>query len=109
MANLQFSRRKFITTAAAGAAAVAEFTPLHGLSNIVPGNTRAFPDQPIRMISTENLSPAEQEKIRSISGNIDLQIVSDRKSTSLEDAEVIIGNVDASVLGRAKKLKWVQV
>jgi phosphoglycerate dehydrogenase-like enzyme len=38
-----------------------------------------------------------------------LQIVTDKKSSAFEDAEVVIGNVDPSMLQRAKKLKWVQV
>jgi hypothetical protein len=40
----------------------------------------------------------KQERIRAVSKNIDLQIVSDGKSRALEDAEVIIGNVDGSVI-----------
>ena len=109
MANSQFSRRNFITTVTAGATAVANFTPFQNFANIISEDQAAFPDRQIRIISTDNLSEKEQERIRAVSKNIDLQIVPDPKSPALEEAEVVIGNVDASVLQRAKKLKWVQV
>jgi len=109
MAHSQFSRRNFITTVAAGAATVANFTPFQSFADIVSEDREAFPDRQIRVVSTDNLSAKEQERIRAVSKNIDLQIVTDPKSPALEEAEVIIGNVDASVLQRAKKLKWVQV
>lgn len=104
-----FSRRNFITTMAAGATTVVNFTPLQNLVNIVPTEQGAFPDRQIRIISTGNLSSEEQERIRAVSKNIDLQVVPGPKSPALEEAEVVIGNVDASMLQRAKKLKWVQV
>jgi phosphoglycerate dehydrogenase-like enzyme len=44
-----------------------------------------------------------------VSKNVDLQVVPDPASPALEEAEAIIGNVEGSVLQRAKKLKWVQV
>ncbi len=109
MTNSPFSRRNFITTVAAGAATVANFTPLRSFANIMPEYQSAFPDRQIRIISTDNLSVKEQDRIRAVSKNIDLQIVSDPKSSEFEEAEVIIGNVDAAMLQRAKKLKWVQV
>ena len=109
MANSPFSRRNFITTAAAGAAAVANFTPLQTFANIISEDEAPFPDREIKIFSTGDLSEKEQEKIRSVSKKIDLQSVSDPKSSALEEAEVIIGNVDPSMLQRAKKLKWVQV
>jgi len=109
MATPHFSRRNFITTVAAGATAAANFTPLQSFAHIIPEDKETFPDREIRIISTGNLTEQEQEKIRALSKNIDLQIVQDSKSAALEEAEVIIGNVDPSVLQRAKKLKWVQV
>jgi phosphoglycerate dehydrogenase-like enzyme len=109
MAISRFSRRNFITTVAAGAATVANFTPLQGFANIIPEDQAASPDRTIRIISTDHLSAVEQEKIRSVSKNIDLQMISDPKSSAWDEAEVVVGNVDGLILQRAKKLKWVQV
>ncbi|MBA2562447.1 MAG: hypothetical protein H0V14_05945, partial [Chitinophagaceae bacterium] len=109
MTNSRFSRRNFITTVAAGATTVANFTPLQNFANIISEDQATFPDRQIRIISAENLSVKEQERIRAVSKNIDLQIVSDPKSPAFEEAEVVIGNVDSSMLQSAKKLKWVQV
>ena len=109
MPNSTVSRRNFITTIAAGATAVANLTPLQNFANAIPGDQAPSADGQIRIVSTDHLSATEQEMIRSISKNIDLQVVEDPKSSSLEEAEVVIGNVDASVLQRARKLKWVQV
>jgi len=108
MTNSRFSRRNFITAVAAGATTVA-ITPLQNFANIISEDQATFPDRKIRIISTENLSVKEQEKIRAVSKNIDLQIASDPKSPAFEEAEVVIGNVDSSMLQSAKKLKWVQV
>jgi len=108
MPNSPFSRRNFITTVA-GATTVANFTPLQNFANIISEDQVPLPDREIRIISTGNLSAKEQEKIRAVSKNIDLQIVSDPKSPAFEEAEVIIGNVEPLTLQRAKKLKWVQV
>lgn len=110
MNTSRFTRRNFITTVAAGATTVANLTPLKNLANVIPEEDQTnFPDRQIKIICTENLSTAEQEKIRAISKNIDLQNISDANSTAFEEAEVIIGNAGASILQRAKKLKWVQV
>ncbi|MEP7106445.1 MAG: D-2-hydroxyacid dehydrogenase [Ferruginibacter sp.] len=109
MTNSPFSRRNFITTVAAGATTAANFSPFQTFANLIPEDQPTLPDRQIRIISTGNLSAIEQERIRAVSKNIDLQIVSDSKSPALEEAEVIIGNADASIFQRAKKLKWVQV
>jgi phosphoglycerate dehydrogenase-like enzyme len=107
MAISRFSRRSFITTVAAGATAVAN--PLQGFANIIPEDRPNASDRQIRILITSNFSEKEQEKIRSVSKNIDLRVVPDSKSSALEEAEVVIGDVDGSVLQRATKLKWVQV
>lgn len=109
MAKSTFSRRKFISTLTAGAATVANFTPLQNFAHILPEDQGAVPDRQIRIISTGKLSTEERDKIRAVSKNIDLQVITDPTSPALEEAEVIIGNVDASMLQRTKKLKWVQV
>jgi phosphoglycerate dehydrogenase-like enzyme len=109
MSNSRFSRRNFITSVTAGAATVANFTPFQSFADIISEDQVPFPDREIRIISTDNLSAKEQERIRAVSKNIDLRIVPDPKSPVLEEAEVIIGDVDSSMLQRAKKLKWVQV
>jgi phosphoglycerate dehydrogenase-like enzyme len=109
MTNSHFSRRNFIATVAAGATTVANFTPLQSFGKIISQDEATFPDRQIRIISTEDLSAKEQERIRAVSKNIDLQMVSDQKSSAFEEAEVVIGDAGSSVLQRAKKLKWVQV
>ena len=108
MATSGFSRRNFIT-AVAGAATMANLRPIDVFGNTAPGEDPPAPDRLIRIVSTGNFSAKELEKLRSVSKNIDLQVVPDPSSPLLEEAEVIIGNVDGSVLQRAKKLKWVQV
>lgn len=110
MPNSSFSRRNFITTmAATGAAAMANLTPLNGLSNPIRKVNELPPDRQIKVVSTTGLSAKEQQRIRAVSKNVDLQIVTDSKSQAIEEAEVIFGWVDPSMLQRAKKLKWVQV
>lgn len=107
MDNLRFTRRNFISAVGVtGAATVANITPLQSLANIPRQNLPA--DRVIKMISMINLSDKEQEKIKSVSKNIDLQIVDNAGAIS-EDAEVVIGDVDAAMLQRLKKLRWVQV
>ena len=109
MANSRFSRRNFITTTvAAGASTMANLTPFQSFANITSEDEKAFPDRQIRIVSTGNLTAKEQERIRAVSKNIDLQIVLNSKSPALEEAEVIIGNVNATMLQTTKKLKWVQ-
>lgn len=109
MAPIHFSRRNFITTvAASGTATMANFTPLNGLANIHEPEPHLPPDRQIRIISTNDMSANDQERIRAVSKNIDLQILTDPKSQAIEDAEVIFGDIDPSILQRAKKLKWVQ-
>jgi len=109
MDNLRFSRRNFISAVGlTGAATVANLSPLQSLAGIHDENENRAPDRIIKMVSTINLSAKEQEKIRSVSKNVDLQIV-DNASAITDDAEVVIGDVDAATLRRLKNLKWVQV
>lgn len=104
------SRRHFITAVAAtGAAGAASLAPFAGLSNQVHVPDELPADREINIISFNQLSEQEQEMIRKVSENISLKIVEDRTSSAIEDAEVVIGDVDPAMLARAKKLKWVQV
>jgi phosphoglycerate dehydrogenase-like enzyme len=107
MGNTLFSRRNFITTVAAGATTVANITPLRTFAELTPEEPLSA-DREIPVISTEQLTSAEQEKIRSAAKNINLRVITDQKSAAFDDAEVIIGDIDGSVVKRAKKLKWVQ-
>jgi phosphoglycerate dehydrogenase-like enzyme len=109
MRNPNFSRRNFITTVAASATAFVDLTPVESFAHTISKNELFFTDHEIKIVSAENFSAKEQEKIRAVSKNIDLQVVSDPKSSAFEDAEVVIGNVDSSMLQKARKLKWVQV
>jgi phosphoglycerate dehydrogenase-like enzyme len=107
MGNTLFSRRNFISSVAAGATTVANFTPLKSFGEIIEEHPLA-PDREIHVISTEELSADEKQRIIGTMKNISLQIVTDPSSPAFEDAEVIIGDIDGSVVKRAKKLKWVQ-
>ncbi|MBL7697388.1 MAG: D-2-hydroxyacid dehydrogenase [Chitinophagaceae bacterium] len=110
MGNSHLSRRGFITAVGAtGAATVADFTPLPSLANTAQPVEQLNPDRQIKIVSTNDLDKDVQQKIKTVARNIDLQIVNDNSSAALEDAEVVIGDVNASMLQRAKKLKWVQV
>ncbi|MEJ7589560.1 MAG: hypothetical protein WKI04_18570, partial [Ferruginibacter sp.] len=109
MPQSPFSRRNFIATVAAGVTTVANFSPLNGFAQVLSEEQPASSDRPIRITSTGSLSQDEQERIRALSKNIDLQIVRDQGSVALRDAEVIIGDIDASMLQHMKQLKWVQV
>ncbi len=93
----------------AGAATVANFGPFDTLAATTPGFNSPDPQRTIRILSTYKFSTNELEKLRSVSKNIDLQLAPEAESSALEEAEVIIGNVEGSVISRAKQLKWVQV
>jgi len=109
MDNLRFSRRNFLSAVGVtGAATITNLAPLHSFANIRENEKHSAPDRVIKMISTVNLSDKEQEKIRSVSKNVELQIVDNNRAIS-DDAEVMIGDVDGATLQRLKKLKWVQV
>jgi phosphoglycerate dehydrogenase-like enzyme len=109
MDNLRFSRRNFISAVGVtGAATVANLSPLQSLANIKHEEKQLAPDRVIKMISIVDLTAKEQEKIRSVSKNVDLQIVDSSRAIS-DDAEVVIGDIDGATLQRLKKIKWVQV
>jgi phosphoglycerate dehydrogenase-like enzyme len=109
MDNLRFSRRNFISAVGVtGAATVATLSPLQSLANIKHEEKQLAPDRVIKMISIVDLTAKEQEKIRSVSKNVDLQIVESSRAIS-DDAEVVIGDIDGATLQRLKKIKWVQV
>lgn len=110
MGNSHLSRRNFITAVGAtGAATVADFTPLQTLGNTGQPAAPLDPDRQIKIISTDELDAEVQQKIKTAAKNIDFEVISDRSSAAIEDAEVVIGDVNAAMLQRAKKLKWVQV
>jgi phosphoglycerate dehydrogenase-like enzyme len=109
MDNLRFSRRNFISAVSVtGAATVANLSPLQSLAYIKHEEKQLAPDRVIKMISTVDLTAKEQEKIRAVSKNVDLQIVDSSRAIS-DDAEVVIGDIDGVTLQRLKKIKWVQV
>lgn len=110
MGNPHLSRRNFITAVGAtGAATVTEFIPLPTLGNTAHPEQQLNPDRQIKIVSTSGLSQEEQQKIRAVAKNVDLQVVDNNSSPAIDEAEVVIGDVNASMLQRAKKLKWVQV
>ena len=110
MPDAQLSRRKFISSVAlTGAATATSAMPFTELANHDTVSNGLPPDREIRILSAEKLSSAMSERIKAASNNIILQDYKPSDSSLLEEAEVIIGDVDADMLKRAKKLKWVQV
>lgn len=115
MSKDKSSRRNFIATlAATGAVATTQLTPFASLASPSTDlNDLSFkprdPDEPIRIVSTMKLSPAEIEQIKKAGKNIELVVITDSKDPKLfSDAEVIFGYGDGSMISQAKKLKWVQ-
>jgi phosphoglycerate dehydrogenase-like enzyme len=108
MALSRLSRRNFIATvAASGAATVTALGPVPTFANNIKTDLPA--DRQINIISTDDLTSEEQQKIKSVSKNINLKVIEDENSPAFADAEVIFGDVNAAMLEKAKKLKWVQV
>lgn len=100
------SRRGFINKVTLTGAA-ATFNPVNMFANSPVVNRST--DRQIKVVSTDNLSDEEQERIREISPDIQLTVLNDSNQSALDDAEVILGGINSSMLRRAKKLKWVQV
>ncbi|MDO1450848.1 D-2-hydroxyacid dehydrogenase [Rhodocytophaga aerolata] len=113
MATEPISRRNFITNlSATGALLSLTDTPLvQAYSTFPAASTPQAVVGPIKVISTQKLSEAEIGQIRSAGNNVELLMLADTKEINahIADAEVILGSVDASLIGQAKKLKWVQV
>lgn len=108
MSDSQFSRRNFIASIAATGAA-ASLAPLHGLTAPAMPPAQTDPSRPFLIASLEKLTKEEQQMILAVSPNAELRVISADDSTAIAEAEVIFGWVNASILQRAKKLKWVQV
>jgi len=107
MGNTLFSRRNFITSVAAGATTVANLTPFRSFAEIAEEQPLA-PDREIQMITTEDFSADEKQRIIGKAKNINLRVVTDQSSPVFEEAEIIIGDIDGAAVKRATKLKWVQ-
>ena len=76
MDNPNISRRNFITAVGvSGAATIANLAPLQSMASDNFKQPDLPPDHVIKMFSTINLSAQEQEKIKAVSKNVDLQIV----------------------------------
>lgn len=106
MSSTNISRRGFISTVTISSAA-ATLNPLGSLAAAAP--IHLSPSRTIKVVSTDNFSPAEQKRIRAISPNLQLTILNDSNQSALDEAEVILGGINSKMLQRAKKLKWVQV
>jgi phosphoglycerate dehydrogenase-like enzyme len=117
MSDETMSRRNFLAgMATTGATA----TLMDGQSPGISDNPVVIPNYPIienksspgviKILCSENLSPAEVEKIRSSGKNIELRMVANRSELKnhAADAEVILGVVDRETMLAAKNLKWVQ-
>jgi phosphoglycerate dehydrogenase-like enzyme len=110
MAKSSVSRRRFIAAAAtSGVAATAQFTPFSPFANAQSDRGPLPPERIIKIVSFQNLSADDERRIKAVSKNIELYSINDQHSSHIEDAEVIFGGVDPSILPRAKKLRWVQV
>jgi phosphoglycerate dehydrogenase-like enzyme len=114
MANQFFSRRNFLAGIASTAAAVA----LPQIALAADENSVGVDDLPsrrrkagpIKILVTQNLSARHLEQIRSAGNNINLIRIADANELKnhLADAEVILGNINSSLLPGAKQLKWMQ-
>ncbi len=117
MSNNLVSRRQFIAGASAGGAIAGVARSAHALSTREPVVAENYPlyepkpaGGPIKVFCLESLAPAEMEKIRSASGNIDLVVCNQAELRErAQEAEVILGTIDGQTAQRAKGLKWVQL
>jgi phosphoglycerate dehydrogenase-like enzyme len=115
MANHVYSRRNFLsivatTSAAAGAAQPVSDTYQETFTTDISGAIVRDPDQPIKIVCTQDLSTDQVQKIKSAGKNIELyQVGNSVDSAPVEEAEVIFGWADGATIRRARKLKWVQV
>ncbi len=112
MKNKGLSRRSFLTQAAVSGAAFS-LSPVSGLAGILaeaPLNNRPkVYKERLKVVCTEELSESEAEKIKSSAPNVDLILEGKLKEKSLfEDADGVLGWINADVLPVAKQLKWVQ-
>lgn len=114
MANKFFSRRNFLASLASTAAAVTlpqSATAITGSSVTPKGiNSQRRNAGPIKILVTQNLSPKHLEQIRAAGRNINLIRIKDATEMKmhLADAEVILGQIEATMVPAAKQLKWVQ-
>jgi phosphoglycerate dehydrogenase-like enzyme len=114
MANQFFSRRNFIAGVASTAAAVT----LPQMASAANENAVGVDEQPsrrskagpVKILCNQNLSPKHLEQIRAAGTNINLIRITDANEmrNHIADAEVILGNINSSLLPSAKQLKWVQ-
>lgn len=81
------------------------------LSRLLPDpEPRAAPGK-IKIVCTQNFSPAEADQVRAAAGkNVDFILATDQKDLArhIGDAEVVLGSLDPASVKAAKKLKWVQ-
>jgi phosphoglycerate dehydrogenase-like enzyme len=114
MANQFFSRRNFLAGLASTAAAV---TLPQGAAAI-NGNSVAVDAQnsgrkkagPIKVLCNQALSPKHLEQIRAAGKDINLIRITDANEMKnhIADAEVVLGQVNSSLLPAAKELRWIQ-
>lgn len=114
MPDQSYSRRNFIAGVASTAAAVT----LPQIASAADKNPVAVDDQPngrtkagpIKILVTQNLSAKHLEQIRTAGNNINLVRITNTSEirNHLADTEVILGNINSSLLPSAKELKWIQ-
>lgn len=108
--STQVSRRQFLSAAAiTGTAGITGFAGINEWNQQQKKEERLSMNRIIKIVSLQQLDENDQQKIRSLSKNIDLKIATDKSSASVNEAEVIIGDPNAEILQGAKNLKWVQV
>ncbi|MBM3724063.1 MAG: hypothetical protein FJW40_01375 [Acidobacteria bacterium] len=104
------SRRLFMATAPAAAAAQAQRAPVTATAPAAQSN-RA-PGEPIRMLTMINLDEPEIARITRAGGSTKVEITiarnRDEFRAKLRDAEVVYGDVRAQELDYAPRLKWMQ-
>ena len=114
MANQFFSRRNFLAGLASTAAAVT----IPQAASAINGNSVAVDDKssqrrkagPIKVLCNQALSPKQLEQIRAAGKDINLIRITDANEMKnhITDAEVVLGQVNSSLLPAAKELRWIQ-
>lgn len=109
MADMSFSRRLFLSGAAVSPAfaaateSIVEFIPAPQQIRITTANTSSVVPPP-------QYSPEEVRQIQQQGRDVRLSIPADSSALDqlLPDVDVIFGAINAEMLARAKKLRWLQ-
>jgi phosphoglycerate dehydrogenase-like enzyme len=112
MSETPLSRRAFLTSSAAMAAAanIEARTAQSPVESAAAPQTARTSTHPIRILAMAGFEPHEIDKIRSAVSHVELTTAKTREEfrQRLPEAEVVYGNLDAKDLELARNVKWVQ-